>query len=203
MTKGWIAAVVLVLAAPMAGAGEGTLTDLIERMTGSFSSAAQAVEDPDFFDIRLEMVRIWPDSDEAVWLYVEQAAASSLDKPYRQRVYRLTPLPDGTFESKVFSIPDPLRFAGDWRSDDPLAGVTPDDLEIREGCAVFLRWSDEGFFEGSTRDRECVSTLRGASYATSEVTVRFDAIVSWDRGFDVDGNQVWGAEKGGYVFLKE
>jgi hypothetical protein len=25
-------------------------------------------------------------------------------------------------------------------------------------------------------------------------------MISWDRGFDADGNQVWGAEGGGYVF---
>jgi hypothetical protein len=28
-------------------------------------------------------------------------------------------------------------------------------------------------------------------------------IVSWDRGFDASGAQVWGAEKGGYIFLNE
>jgi len=199
----WIATTAVVLAASTAGAEEGTLAKLVERMTGSFSSAEQAAADPDFFDIRLEMVRIWPDSDEAVWLYVEQAAATSLDKPYRQRVYRLNPLPDGSFMSEVFSIPYPLRFAGDWRSDDPLPGVLPGTLEIRKGCTVFLRWNDEGFFDGGTAGRNCVSTLRGAVYATSEVTVRSDAIVSWDRGFDSEGNQVWGAEKGGYVFLKK
>jgi hypothetical protein len=28
-------------------------------------------------------------------------------------------------------------------------------------------------------------------------------ILSWDRGFDANGNQVWGAEKGGYIFKKD
>ena len=35
------------------------------------------------------MAQIWPDSQGAIWLYVEQAVATSLDKPYRQRVYKL------------------------------------------------------------------------------------------------------------------
>ncbi|MBK7887481.1 MAG: hypothetical protein IPJ86_09325 [Bacteroidetes bacterium] len=26
---------------------------------------------------------------------------------------------------------------------------------------------------------------------------------SWDRGFNDDGVQVWGAERGGYIFLKQ
>jgi hypothetical protein len=28
-------------------------------------------------------------------------------------------------------------------------------------------------------------------------------ILSWDRGWDKEDNQVWGAEKGGYEFIKE
>jgi hypothetical protein len=34
------------------------------------------------------------------------------------------------------------------------------------------------------------------------VEVRPDGLVSWDRGFDADGQQVWGAEKGPYVFTR-
>ena len=29
-----------------------------------------------------------------------------------------------------------------------------------------------------------------------------ESIVSWDRGFDQAGSQVWGAEKSGYVFVR-
>ncbi|MBD3331298.1 hypothetical protein GF356_00490, partial [candidate division GN15 bacterium] len=36
-----------------------TLAQLADWMTGSFSSADQAAEDSAFFDIRLEMSRIW------------------------------------------------------------------------------------------------------------------------------------------------
>ena len=32
--------------------------------------------------------------------------------------------------------------------------------------------------------------------------IRADRIVSWDRGFDAEGRQVWGAENGPYVFDK-
>jgi hypothetical protein len=27
-------------------------------------------------------------------------------------------------------------------------------------------------------------------------------MISWDRGYNDAGEQVWGAEKGGYIFLK-
>ena len=59
-------------------------------MTGSFSSASQASAAPDdYFDIRLYMVPIWDGRADGPWLYVEQAAASALERPYRQRVYQV------------------------------------------------------------------------------------------------------------------
>ncbi len=180
-----------------------TVMTIAELMTGSFSSAAQSADDEDYFDIRLEMARIWPDRKDGYWLYVEQAAASNLERPYRQRVYHVTEVKDGSFRSEIYSIPDPLRFVGDWRQSNPLAILSRDSLEIREGCAVILRLRPDGRFAGGTDGTACSSTLRGASYATSEVIVGEDRIESWDRGFNATDKQVWGAEKGAYIFLRE
>jgi len=99
-------------------------------------------------------------------------------------------------------LPDPQRFAGQWREEQPLADLSPADLELRAGCAVFLRLDRFARFAGGTIGRGCGSDLRGARYATSLVTVGPDGIESWDQGFDAEGEQVWGAEKGPYVFLK-
>ena len=48
----------------------------------------------------------------------------------------------------------------------------------------------------------CPSNLHGASYATSEVTITPEALTSWDRGYDDNGKQVWGAENSAYEFRK-
>lgn len=183
-------------------AAASDLADLADRMTGSFSSAAQAEADTNFYDIRLQMARIWPDRDDGVWLYVEQAAGWSLDMPYRQRVYRVTEAEPGLFRSAVYALPDDEAAIGAWRDEAPLGDLDPDALSLREGCAVFLRRGEGGDFAGGTVGRGCGSSLRGASYATSEVVVGADRIESWDRGFDADGVQVWGAETGPYVFLR-
>lgn len=181
---------------------DADLARLVSWMTGSFSSHEQAQSDSNFFDIRLEMVQIWQDRADGKWLYVEQAAASSLDKPYRQRVYRLTRLPDDTFESAVFTLHDPLKFAGEWKKELPLAGLTADSLELKDGCSIILHQIAEGAFVGKTIEKNCPSNLRGAAYATSEVTITESEMVSWDRGFDADDHQVWGATTGGYIFKK-
>lgn len=178
------------------------LVELGRHMSGSFSSQAQAARDPDFRDIRLHMVRLWPDDREALWLYVEQAAATGLEQPYRQRVYRLAHVGGDLYESRVYEFPEPLRLAGAWRERGKLALLARAELEDRQGCAIVLRRLADGTFSGSTLGRLCVSTHRGASYATSEVTITPSRLVSWDRGFDSAGAQVWGAEKGGYEFDK-
>ncbi|GAB5520547.1 MAG: chromophore lyase CpcT/CpeT [Rhodothermales bacterium] len=178
------------------------LDTLAGWMTGSFSSAAQAEADSvNYFDIRLEMVRIWPDAKDGIWLYVEQASASALDRPYRQRIYRVSEV-EKSFTSAVYTFDEPLTLAGVWRTPEAFARLSPADLTEREGCAVHLMWDGEAY-TGSTHEAECSSNLRGASYATSVVTVQADRIVSWDQGFDAKGDQVWGAEHGGYVFLRK
>jgi len=208
----WVAIVsITLLAGCQAGsphapsrAQQRQLDELVSCMVGSFSSAEQHARDgEDYFDIRLEMVRIWPERTDGYWLYVEQAAASALQRPYRQRVYHVTAKADGSFESAVYTLPDsPLKYAGAWRSDKPLADLTPADLTLREGCAITLRRHGEGEFVGSTTGDGCGSDLRGASYATSEVTITSVELRSWDRGFDKDHKQVWGATKGAYQFKK-
>ena len=177
--------------------------ELVEYMVGSFSSKEQAEKDSSYFNIELEMVQIWKDRTDGPWIYIEQAVAESKDKPYRQRVYQLRKRNDGKIESLVYTIPDPLKFAGDYKKEFPLLRLTPDSLILKDGCEVVLYQTDNGYFEGSTVDKNCGSDLRGASYATSEVMIDKDKMISWDRGFDEEGNQVWGAAEGGYIFKKK
>jgi hypothetical protein len=169
-------------------------------MSGSFSSAEQAAADSAYFDIRLEMKPIWTDRDDARWLYVEQAVAAHRDRPYRQRIYRVRETDDG-FESAVFTLPAPEGFVGAFAESERFEILEPDSLVEREGCAVRLRWTGT-HFEGGTTGRGCESSLRGASFATSEVRLFENRIETWDRGFDERGEQVWGATAGGYVFQK-
>jgi hypothetical protein len=175
---------------------------LAQCLIGSFSSAEQAAGNPEYRDITLETVRIWPLNDDGVWLYVEQAAADSKDKPYRQRVYHLTRRNELVFSSEIYLLPDEAAMAGAWRDPARFDALTPENLSVKEGCAVELERVNEWTFAGSTREQECPSELEGASYATSEVTITPSWLESWDRGFDEEGNQVWGATGGPYRFVK-
>ncbi|MDW8262882.1 MAG: chromophore lyase CpcT/CpeT [Phycisphaerales bacterium] len=184
------------------------LSTLLQWMSGSFSSEQQHHDDPEnFLDIRLRMIPIWQHRADGCWLYVEQARAEAQDRPYRQRVYQLLQHLNGELESRVYELPgegprDVLRFAGAWRDPQKLDGLTPDQLKLREGCSILLTRTADGHFEGGTRGKGCASSLQGAVYTTSEVRIYADRLITWDRGWDENDRQVWGARKGGYVFVR-
>ncbi len=79
--------------------------------------------------------------------------------------------------------------------------MTFDKIELKDGCTVTLNRKD-GVFSGGTEADHCPSSLRGAKYATTKITMKDGELVSWDQGFDADNKQIWGATKGGYVFKK-
>lgn len=201
--KPHLLALVLLALLPTASARtDEALERLASLLAGSFSSAEQAAADKNYRNVVLHVVRIWPERTDGPWLYVEQALAEAVDQPYRQRVYQLARRPDGSFESRVFTLADPVAATGAWRKATPLADLTPAALTLRDGCTVFLHAMPDGSFVGRTEGNGCASELRGAAYATSEVTLTASEMVSWDRGFNSAGKQVWGAPTGGYRFKR-
>ena len=179
---------------------KGDLESLTGLMTGHFSSEAQSQQDSAYYNISLIMHLIWEGDKKVRWLYVEQAVAAMKDKPYRQRVYRISKGKKGSFESRVYELPDPDSYIQAWQTPERFADLKPDQLILREGCSVYLKLQDSGCYEGSTKAKECASTLRGATYATSIVEVCEGQITSWDQGWDASNEQVWGAVDGPYRF---
>lgn len=176
--------------------------ELCDWMTGSFNSTKQAEEDTDYDNISLEMHPIWEEREDAYWLYVEQALATAKDKPLSQRIYKVVPADnENGFVSYIYTLPEPEKFVGKWDDVALFKTISPEILEERTGCEVMLQQAGDAY-AGATGESSCESNLRGASYETSKVTVTQVGIISWDRGFDKDGKQVWGAEKGGYIFEK-
>jgi hypothetical protein len=169
-------------------------------MTGSFSSEAQAKQDDYFAHIVLHTRRIWTNRKDACWLYVEQAEHDKPQNPYRQRIYKLY-RDQKHFISKVFEIKDPARLTGAWRDGFDISFLTATDLVDRPGCELMLKKEGKRFV-GSTDGRRCISALRGASYATSEAIISEESVLTWDRGWNNEGKQVWGSTKGGYIFRR-
>ena len=178
------------------------LAELRSLMTGSFDSSEQARADSTYFDISLKMYPIWTDQ-ASTYLYVEQAVSAAPERPYRQRIYRLRELGNGRFASDVFALSNEKDAIGKWNDPAWFDQFKPEDLLVeREGCTVFLTKIGEQRYAGSTEANNCKSTLRGATYATSQVVILPGEIGSWDQGWNDAEEQVWGATEGGYVFKR-
>jgi hypothetical protein len=177
------------------------LNQLEQLLSGSFSSELQSKEDTSYFNISLVMLPIWTNRTDGKWMYVEQAMSTKLDKPYRQRVYHLQHSGKNTFTSDIYTIKNALTYAGLQNDKSKLEKLSFDSLELKDGCTVTLK-NINGVFSGGTDGRSCPSDLRGAKYATTKITLKKGELISWDQGFDDNDKQVWGATKGGYIFIK-
>jgi CpeT protein len=179
---------------------DSTLHKLASYLSGSFSSAAQAEADSNFFHIQLHVARIWSNRANGIWLYVEQAAANSLSKPYRQRIYHL--YKEGNFYiSAIYTIKNPEEVIGAFKQPHLFDKLSMDNVELKSGCEVYLTYFGNRF-EGQTGENTCPSDLRGASYTTSKVWLSENEMRSWDQGFNEKGLQVWGSTAGPYIFKR-
>lgn len=182
-------------------AAETSAARLLRHLEGTFDTAAQAKADREYFDITLTHCRIDLPSLGKDVLYVEQARTNSLAAPYRQRVYVIDAKAEDTAVSRIFEHRDPKVLIG-LCAKTPRPAVAASDLEEKTGCAVTMTWKGDRF-EGSTAPRACLSSYQGATYTMSEVSVSPTEVRSWDRGFDAGDQQVWGAAKGPYVFVRK
>jgi CpeT protein len=176
---------------------------LYRMLTGHFDSIQQSIDQPAYFPIDLLTCPIEIPELGARLLHVEQSIIDEgeVQPPYRQRVYVITDGPDPATQavSQVWEFESPEDFAGFCSGGG--AAATAADLTEREGCQVEVTWMGDHFV-GSTPGKECLSDLNGATYATSEVEIYEDRIESWDRGYDADDQQVWGATAGAYIFAR-
>ena len=181
------------------------ILDALESyLSGTFNSQTQSEADAQYYAIQLTGCSVEaPELGDRV-LYIEQASMSSLASPYRQRLYVLhADETEGTAETEIYALTKPDAAIG-LCADDERPTFRETDVSLRAGCGVFLTWeASEAVFNGGTRGEDCSSTLGGATYATSEVWMRHDQLLSWDRGYFENGQQAWGATAGPYEFNRQ
>lgn len=178
------------------------VAEFYNQLQGEYSSEAQSKKDTSYFNIYLAMYPIWTDRTDGKWLYVEQAMAAKREKPYRQRIYQIKKGENNEVISVIYTFENPLEYANAHQNKEILQKLTFDKITSKVGCEVYMKPTKNGF-KGGTKGQGCASNLRGASYTTTEIKLEKDKLISWDRGFFTDGKQAWGAEKGGYIFIKQ
>ena len=175
---------------------------LASWMAGIFNNQAQARQTQTYAYVTLYMIPIWKDRNDGYWFYVEQSMADQPETPYYQRVYHLTRINEDLMESNLYTLQDAARFTRVYENLATFDELTPEMLVLSPGCSIILRRINESSFAGSTLGEGCPSELRGAMYTTSQIVINEHQIINWERGFDRNGKQVWGATMGGYIFSK-
>ena len=84
----------------------------VDYIEGHFDSGAQAEEDKDYFNIHLQMCTVDASELGEHVLYVEQAVVTSLEAPYRQRLYVVESAGDAQIRSNIYELNEPEKFVG-------------------------------------------------------------------------------------------
>ena len=170
---------------------------------GTFDTRDQASLDPEVRSIRLVTVLVPKSrlSFGAPVLYWEEASIDRLDRPAIQRFLRFEEDAAGQVISRSYALKERLVAAGKWRHPSDLGLFGRNDVRELADCVVILKKID-GRYEGQTAGRSCGAAKGQAATASLEIRVWPGRMEVWDRGFDAEGQQVWGPRKGPYRFVK-
>ncbi|MFN3314375.1 MAG: CpcT/CpeT family chromophore lyase [Hyphomonas sp.] len=177
--------------------------------TGSWTSRQQSA-DPRYDWVESETVRILPDRSDGVWLYQENAimapspqetpADGAKDRPYFQIVIQLRSIGAHEVHATTYRLDTPEARTGArglWKT----TSLEFDPAWIGTvACMNEMGRISEGYWTGQA---DCPNTYRGGVKVDSRSVRTPDSYVNWDRGFDAEGQHVWGPREGGYVFRRQ
>jgi len=134
-------------------------------------------------------------------IYVETARTDTPWTPYRRAIFQIYPYKDAlrlrTYELAVGETADGV-FDGMFAAPEHFPELTADELIATIDIDIT---PSAGGFKGST-PYPYPTGLGGAVEMTSEVTLDGDTLSVADRGYDADGNIVWGAGADGVFFFE-
>ena len=193
---------VLAGSAPQATPPKPGMEPLLSWLSGDFSSKEQAGYDSRFTSAELRLREIWPGYQGYRWVYAEQYLTLRSIRPFRQRIYRFSPAPDGRILMAELTMPRAIDFAGAWRQPALLDSLTPQQLSLRHGCEIWLSRTASGEYAGHTRVGHCATDFGGASTLVQHIWIGPNSIRLLDRAYDNQGGSRWGSPGEGYVYLR-
>ncbi|NJK28210.1 MAG: chorismate mutase [Coleofasciculaceae cyanobacterium SM2_3_26] len=187
-----------------------SLATLAGYLAGEFDNRPQAMADPAWY----VHLRLWQRplpglfDDRSVAFFLEQANATTLDRPYRQRIARLEEQ-EGNLRVQYYMLKQRDAYIGGGDRPEKLASLTPSDLHCLPGCRLEVTQETIGeqlyrFRATMPDDAECCFTYGGE---TRWVKLGFEATAteffSYDKGVDpTSGRALWGAMLGPFQFAK-
>jgi hypothetical protein len=146
-------------------------------------------------------------NSSSVFLYQEQAITPKLNEPYRQRFLEILAKDRGVnqVESKSYKPIEMEKWIGFCDKTETERIVSASELGTYI-CSVLLKQSVANYIKplyiGETQTGGCPANVRGATSISNTIYLFPDGMNTWDRGFDANGTQVWGAANEAYKFRK-
>lgn len=183
------------------------VAEVTKLLVGTMDTTAQARANPQAPSVRMTTCQIQVvgavDRPQAVFLYQEQALTDQLTQPYRQRFLEIAAVQMESalrVRSLTFRPPHPDQWIG-LCAQPPAQRVVQVNELGQPVCSVLLRPQAGGYW-GETPAEGCPTSVRGAVRITNQVELFPAGMNTWDRGFDRQGQQVWGAESEAYQFRR-
>ncbi len=187
------------------------VNEVAAMLEGVMDTTAQARTNPKAPSVQMTTCRVTVESaaldrfklpPATILLYQEQALTTKLTEPYRQRLLAIAPYaPETPVASVSFRFQQPAQLAGFCnlaigQRRLPLTAIGD------AVCTVYLQKTKTGY-RGETPAQGCPANVRGAVRITNAIELTPAGMNTWDRGFNADGKQVWGAQAESYQFRRK
>ncbi|MEM8919213.1 MAG: chromophore lyase CpcT/CpeT [Pseudomonadota bacterium] len=186
-----------------------TPESLAEAMTGRFASA------PDDKGSRVEDFRVpVHNMGPGEWIYFQRNQGPETRterRAYRQRVLQLVSAPGGGVSQITWSLKAPELFASAPRHPGVLKALDKKALKLTMEAGCEQRWlydageGEGGMWRGRVDPVECTiySQRRQKRIGIgSETRLSANSLREAERGFDLDGTQLWGTPPGAFTEMK-
>lgn len=182
-----------------------------QGIEGRFSSYPQTLVDTTKSDVLIRTKWIQK-LDEYDIFYTQQGEYyDNIFYPYRQRIYKTKN--EGThILLEINTIDIPYTILQDTpKGQHPtftldLSQIKPELFQPKQGCDIKIIkvWSKDNtpILYGSTNQNDCIASFNGSTYTQVEFLILPIGLISWERGYNENDEQVWGPEQSPYLFLK-
>ena len=193
--------ILISISTPIVYSQNNNIDLLSDWFQGKYNTSDQAKIDSLIIDKHLSVTPFSISEQTGKWFYLETSFSSSPNSPYRQEVYHFHPAKFGFLNLDIYTIVNKSKFKKLVEKDKVFEKNIIDQFTKKNKCSIYLKFIDD-LFIGSTSGKLCKSTIRNASYATTEIEITEGDFFLWERGFDLRENQVWGSKENGYIFIK-
>jgi hypothetical protein len=183
--------------------------EYITRISGKFSTQLHQKFDTTKGDVMVRTI-VFKRYPSVTWLYTQQGEWwDGKYYPYRQRIYAVEQIDEYYIRLSIFAFKDDAAYYT--VLDDTTSSLTPEEwlqnvpsemLIPKEGCSLYIYKDNLNAFRGSTKETDCKGSFKGATYTTTEFVIYPHEVISWERGWDDEGNQKWGPTNGPYIYSK-